>query len=125
MTSRRPSSPIGGRVQGRARRLRRSTSRGRSSKRSRKSARTVEMRNSGQSASRQGGREQAVEALALVRVGEGEELLELVDGEQEGGVVALAPAQPVRQAAVVRLQRAADIGHLLRLVQGLAGEAGQ
>ena len=32
--------------------------------------------------------EQPIEAAALVRIGEGEQLLELVDGEQEGGVVA-------------------------------------
>ena len=43
-------------------------------------------------------REQPVEAPALVRIGEGEQLLELIDGEQEGGVVLLAAAQPVARA---------------------------
>ena len=58
------------------------------------------------------GGEQPVEPAPLRRVGEGEQLLELVDGEQEGGVVLLAAAQPVGEAAVVGLQQPADLGHL-------------
>jgi hypothetical protein len=72
-------------------------------------------------------REQAAEALALVRVGEGEQLFELVHGEQEGRVVLRATAQPVGQGAlVVGLHALAHIGHLhLDAALGIAEGAGQ
>ena len=85
MISRSPSAAIGGSVQGLPDRLRTPTSRGSSSKRSRKSApygRDHEQRAVGIG---QRGGEQAVEAAALRRIGEGEQLLELIDREQEGG----------------------------------------
>ena len=42
--------------------------------------------------------------MPLFRIGEGEQLLELVDGEQEGGVVLLAAAQPVREPSAICFQ---------------------
>ena len=80
---------MGASVHGLASRLRAATSRGSFWKRSRKSGPyggDDEQRALGVF---QRAREQAIEAEALVRFGEGEQLLELIDGERKGGVVLL------------------------------------
>ena len=62
----------------------------------------------------QRGGKQAVKAGALGGIGEGEQLLELIDGEQEGGlIVGLAAAQPVGEfQAIAVLKTPSDVAHL-------------